>query len=112
MTRMTPLQTAGESLIDQLLSWPEILGLFVLLFAAWVVWKRTRDSSDPRGNLAFGTDTGNVSVLISGAYWVALLVVVAAFFLEPVIMEFPLLAVLLVGLVGLAYWMEKREAMG
>lgn len=111
MTLMVPLQTTAESLTNSLLQWPQVLGLPVLALAVWVVWNRTQDDSDPSGSLALRTDTGALSVSISGAYWVALLAGVAVSLAWDAFMQFPLLLAVPIGLVGIAWWLEKQEAM-
>jgi hypothetical protein len=78
MHTLTPLQGSVEAFVNQLLSWPQVLGLLVLVLAIWTVYQRTRSSADPSGSFARATDTGAVSVTISGAYWVGLLVAAVA----------------------------------
>lgn len=113
LTSPVPLAVVG-SLIDlaqTVMGWPQVLGLPVLALAVWAVYVRTQDSSDPRGSVSVRTDTGAASISISGAYWIALLVGLAAFLMQPVLAAFPWLVVGLVGLVGTAWWLEKQEAM-
>lgn len=110
----TPLQTSTAeltALLESLLSWPEIIGVVALVLAAWAVYQRTQSSADPTGSFAIQTATGSASVSISGAYWIALLVGVVALVTWPLPMEFPLFGAAHVLLVGIAWWLEREEAM-
>lgn len=110
---LTPLQTLGGSLaqlLDGLMVWPRWLAIPVLLLAIWVVWRRTQDPADPAGSFRLATDTGTASVSLSGAYYVALLVVVVAALTWPLPVEHPLFGAAHVLLVGVAWLLEKREA--
>lgn len=111
MNVLTPLQSTVESLTTTVTSWPGVLAVPVLAVAIWWLYVRTQQSDDPSGNMVIETDTGSVSVLISGAYWIALLVGLAAWLTWPLAMNEPVVGVVLLGMVGLAYALEKREAM-
>lgn len=109
---LTPLQSTVESLWNNLLSWPEVLGLVPLAIAAWMVFERTQSSADPSSSLALRSDTGSLSLNVSGAYLVAVVTLAAVYLLRNVLLEVPLLLAVPVGLVAWAWWLEKQEAMG
>lgn len=113
-TTLTPLQTDAASLanlVDGLLAWPQVLGIPVLALTIWMVWARTQSSADPSSSVAIRTDTGSFGFSISGAYLVAVLAAAVAVLTWPLPLEFPLFGAAHVLLVGVAWWLEKQEAM-
>ncbi|MDZ7701817.1 MAG: hypothetical protein U5J98_06960 [Halobacteriales archaeon] len=89
----------------------QVAGIALLFAAGMLVWRRSQSDTDPSFSIVEESDTGALTLNISGAWLVGLLLLAAAISLRGQLMEFPVTVggpILLLG--GLAWWMEKREA--
>jgi hypothetical protein len=86
-----------------------VVGLLVVMMAYWLVRRLRGNGEDAVVRATSSSETGTMSVLLSGTKAFALLALLAGVFLAPEIAQAPILAVGLFIPVVLAWILNKRE---
>lgn len=86
--------------------------ILLATLAYWTVRRLSGNGTDPNVSMSKQSDTGSMSVLVSGVDAVALVVLALAIVLWPALQTSPAIAAVLAGIVALHWILEKRERAG